>query len=173
MISLFHGATMEVRDPLVGIGRKKVDFGRGIYLTKMRRQASLWAETIAERRMTGTPVLNEYRFDIDLAKELAGGRYKVFTAYDLEWLNYVVDCRRGGKLQKQYDVVEGGVANDKVIDTVEDYEKGVITAEQALGQLAHREVNHQIAILSQAIVDKCLKFKGSVVLGSQGGRNAR
>lgn len=173
MISLFHGATMEVRDPLVGIGRKKVDFGRGFYLTKMRRQASLWAEAIAERRMTGTPVLNEYRFDIDLAKELAGGRYKVFTAYDLEWLNYVVDCRRGGKLQKQYDVVEGGVANDKVIDTVEDYEKGVITAEQALGQLAHREVNHQIAILSQAIVDKCLKFKGSVVLGSQGGRNAR
>ena len=173
MISLFHGTTMEVRDPLIGIGRKKVDFGRGFYLTKMRRQASLWAETIAERRRTGTPVLNEYRFDIDLAKELAGSRYKVFTTYDLEWLNYVVDCRRGGKRQKQYDVVEGGVANDKVIDTVEDYEKGVITAEQALGQLAHREVNHQIAILSQAILDKCLKFKGSVVLGSQGGRNAR
>ena len=173
MITLFHGTTMEVREPLVGVGRKKVDFGRGFYLSKMKRQASLWAETIAERRMTGTPVLNEYRFDIDLARELAGVRYRVFTAYDLEWLNYVVDCRRGGKLQKQYDVVEGGVANDKVIDTVEDYEKGVITAEQALGQLAYREVNHQIAILSQPIVDKCLKFKGSVVLVSQGGRNAR
>ena len=173
MITLYHGTTMKVPEPLVGVGRKKVDFGRGFYLTKMRRQASLWAETIAERRMAGTPVLNEYRFDIDLAKELAGGRYKVFTAYDLEWLDYVVDCRRGGKQQKQYDVVEGGVANDKVIDTVEDYEKGVITAEQALGQLAYKEVNHQIAILSQSVVDKCLKFKGSVVLVSQGGRNAR
>ena len=172
MITLYHGTTMEVSEPLVGVGRKKVDFGRGFYLTRMKRQASLWAETIAERRRTGTPVLNKYRFDIDLAKELVGGRYKVFKAYDLEWLNYVVDCRRGGKLQKQYDVVEGGVANDKVIDTVEDYEKGVITAEQALGQLAHREVNHQIAILSQSVVDKCLKFRGSVVLGSQGGRNA-
>ena len=94
-------------------------------------------------------------------------------AYDLDWLNYVIDCRRGGKLQRQYDVVEGGVANDKVIDTVEDYEKGVITAEQALGQLAYKEVNHQIAILSQSIVDRCLKFKGSVSLGTQGGRNAR
>ena len=172
MISLFHGTTMEVLEPLVGVGREKVDFGRGFYLTKMKRQASLWAETIAERRVAGTPVLNEYRFDIDLAKELAGARYKVFTAYDLEWLNYVVDCRRGGKTQKQYDVVEGGVANDKVIDTVEDYEKGVITAEQALGQLAYKEVKHQIAIRSQYIVDKCLKFKGSVVLVLQGGRNA-
>ena len=172
MISLFHGTSVEVSEPLVGVGRKKVDFGRGFYLTKIKRQASLWAETIAERRMSGTPVLNEYRFDIDLAKELAGTRYKVFTAYDLDWLNYVIDCRRGGKLQRQYDVVEGGVANDKVIDTVEDYEKGVITAEQALGQLAYREVNHQIAILSQSIVDKCLMFKGSVALSSQGGRNA-
>ena len=126
-----------------------------------------------ERRMSGTPGLNEYRFDIDLAKELVGIRYKVFMAYDLDWLNYVIDCRRGGKLQRQYDVVEGGVANDKVIDTVEDYEKGVITAEQALGQLAYKEVNHQIAILSQSIVDRCLKFKGSVSLGTQGGRNAR
>ena len=172
MISLFHGTSVEVSEPLVGVGRKKVDFGRGFYLTKIKRQASLWAETIAERRMSGTPVLNEYRFDIDLAKELAGTRYKVFTAYDLDWLNYVIDCRRGGKLQRQYDVVEGGVANDKVIDTVEDYEKGVITAEQALGQLAYREVNHQIAILSQSIVDKCLMFKGRVALSSQGGRNA-
>lgn len=172
MITLFHGTTMEVPEPIVGIGRKKVDFGQGFYMTKLRRQASLWAETIAERRMTGTPVLNEYKFDIDLAKELARARYKVFATYNLEWLNYVVDCRRDGKLQKQYDVVEGGVANDKVIDTVEDYEKGIITAEQALGQLAYKEVNHQIAILSQSIVDKCLKFRGSVVLGSQGGRNA-
>lgn len=46
---------------------------------------------------------------------------------------YVIDCRRGGVLQNQYDMVEGGVANDNVIDTVEDYENGVITAEQALG----------------------------------------
>lgn len=173
MISLFHGTTMEISEPLVGVGRKKVDFGQGFYLTRLKRQASLWAETMAERRVSGMPVLNEYSFDIDLARELAGVRYKVFATYDLEWLDYVIDCRRGGKMQRQYDVVEGGVANDKVIDTVEDYEKGVITAEQALGQLAYKKVNHQIAILSQSLVDKCLKFKGSVVLALQGGRNAR
>ena len=173
MILLFHGTTMEISEPLVGVGRKKVDFGQGFYLTRLKRQASLWAETMAERRVSGMPVLNEYSFDIDLARELAGVRYKVFATYDLEWLDYVIDCRRGGKMQRQYDVVEGGVANDKVIDTVEDYEKGVITAEQALGQLAYKKVNHQIAILSQSLVDKCLKFKGSVVLALQGGRNAR
>jgi len=64
-------------------------------------------------------------------------------------------------MQKQYDIVEGGVANDNVIDTVEDYENGIITAEQALGQLRYKRVNHQICILNQEIIDKFLTFKNS------------
>ena len=55
-------------------------------------------------------------------------------------------------MQKQYDMVEGGIANDNVIDTVEDYENGIITAEQALGQLIYKKLNHQICILNQAII---------------------
>ncbi len=61
-------------------------------------------------------------------------------------------------MQKLYDIVEGGVANDNVIDTVEDYENGIITAEQALGQLRYKKVNHQICILNQEIIDKYLVF---------------
>ena len=67
-------------------------------------------------------------------------------------------------MQQQYDMVEGGVANDNVIDTVEDYENGIITAEQALGQLKYKAVNHQICILNQAIVDKHLSFISSETL---------
>ena len=83
---------------------------------------------------------------------------KVFEAYDLEWLDYVIDCRHGGMMQYSYDIVEGGVANDNVIDTVEDYENGIITANQALGQLIYKKVNHQVCILNQEIIDKYLKF---------------
>ena len=173
MITLYHGTTLEIAEPLVKVGRQMVDFGQGFYLTKLRRQASLWAETIAERRTSGLAVVNRYEFNIDAAKAQCGTRYKVFEAYDLEWLEYVIDCRRGGRLQKQYDVVEGGVANDKVIDTVEDYEKGVITAEQALGQLAYKDVNHQIAILSQSVIDAFLTFKGGASVRPKGDRHAR
>ncbi len=107
------------------------------------------------------PVLNVFDLDLERALALAGSRQRRFAAYDLDWLDYVVDCRCGGHLQTQYDIVEGGVANDNVIDTVELYESGVITAEQALGLLAHKRVNHQMAILSQRIVDGCLRFLGS------------
>ena len=86
------------------------------------------------------------------------------THTDLAWLEYVIDCRRGGEMQKQYDIVEGGVANDNVIDTVEDYENGIITAEQALGQLRYKKVNHQLCILNQEIIDRYLTFINSEIV---------
>lgn len=161
MITLFHGSYTSVSSPLVKLGRKKVDFGQGFYLTKLQKQAESWAITIAERKgRNARPVLSTYSFD-DEAIKSDGFRVKVFENYDFEWLEYVVNCRRGGMLQQQYDMVEGGVANDNVIDTVEDYENGIITAEQALGQLKYKKVNHQICILNQDIADKYLSFVSS------------
>lgn len=164
MITLFHGSYVSVSTPLVKLGRKKVDFGQGFYLTKLREQAEAWAETIAERKgRNAEPILSTYSFDYDVVKS-EGYRIKIFESYDLEWLEYVVDCRKGGVMQYQYDIVEGGVANDNVIDTVEDYENGIITADQALGQLKYKKVNHQICILNQDLVDKYLSFISSETL---------
>ena len=49
-----------------------------------------------------------------------------------------------------------------VIDTVEDYEKGIITAEQALGQLSYKKMNHQICIINQEVINKYLTFVKSL-----------
>ena len=76
----------------------------------------------------------------------------------------MVSCRKGKDFTSKFDVIEGGVANDNVIDTVEDYEKGVITAEQALGQLRYKKVNHQICILNQKVIDSCLVFIESKIV---------
>lgn len=81
----------------------------------------------------------------------------------------LLTCRKGGSMQSKYDLVEGGVANDNVIDTVEDYENGIITADQALGQLKYKEVNHQICILNQEIADKYLSFISSEVIKQETG----
>ena len=67
-------------------------------------------------------------------------------------------------MQNQYDGVEGGVTNDNVIDPVEDYENGRITAEQALGQLAYKKVNNQICIRAQETIDLYLRFVESLEL---------
>jgi hypothetical protein len=54
-----------------------------------------------------------------------------------------------------------GVANDRVIDTVENYSAGLIDEETALRLLAQHQPNHQISIVKQEIVNKYLRFTGS------------
>lgn len=89
--------------------------------------------------------------------------YNIFPAYNLEWLEFVVACRQGND-QTNYDIIEGGVANDQVIDTVEDYENGRITAEQALDQLKYTKPNNQICIRNQQIIDKYIHFADTEIV---------
>lgn len=58
----------------------------------------------------------------------------------------------------KYDIIEGGVANDRVIDTVELYTIGILDKASALGRLSEHQPNHQICILNQEILDRYLKF---------------
>lgn len=162
MITLYHGSNIEVSTPLAKVGRKNLDFGKGFYLTSIRKQASDWANLIAMRKgRNAKGVVSVFHFNKTKAME-DGYQFKIFDSYDIEWLEYVVDCRKGKNVYAKFDVVEGGVANDNVIDTVEDYEKGIITAEQALGQLSCKKVNHQICILNQEVIDNYLTFVKSI-----------
>lgn len=164
MITLYHGTYLSIPKPLAKVGRKNLDFGPGFYLTQIESQARDWATIIASRKGRETrAVVNIYNFDYDNAVE-NNVKFKIFNEYNIEWLDYVVNCRKGKDVSSIFDVVEGGVANDNVIDTVEDYEKGIITAEQALGQLRYKKVNHQICILNQEVIDKYLSFVDSIML---------
>lgn len=164
MMTLYHGSDVCVENPLAKAGRKNLDFGRGFYLTTLRKQAEAWASIIATRKSKLTSgIVSVYNFDRD--KAIAEGIvFKIFEAYDMEWLEYVINCRNGKDVYSAYDVVEGGVANDNVIDTVEDYEKGIITAEQALGQLRYKKLNHQMCILKQSVIDRYVTYVKSITL---------
>ena len=100
-----------------------------------------------------------YDFDLDTAT--AAFRFLKFEAYDRYWLHFIVNNRRGGDDWMQWDIVEGGVANDRVIDTVENYIAGLIDEDMALGLLAQHQPNHQVCILKQAVVERYLQFKES------------
>jgi hypothetical protein len=153
---------VEVVTPLVGVGRENLDFGQGFYLTSIRKQAMDWADLVASRRGRDSKgIVSVYHFDREQAI-IDGVKFKIFDTYDMEWLEYVIKCRKGKMTYAQYDVIEGGVANDNVIDTVEDYEKGIITAEQALGQLKYKKVNHQICIINQFVIERYLRYIQSI-----------
>ena len=162
MRKVYHGAIQEIVSPLVRVGRENLDFGKGFYVTDIRSQAKVWASVKARYLMDGQAYINEYLFDFDNAtKEF---RYKKFERYDSEWLHFIVKCRDGLKVWKDYDIIEGGVANDRIIDTVEAFKAGQISEEMALKELSKHQPNNQICILKQEVVEKYLSFVKSVVV---------
>ena len=146
---------MAIQKPLVTVGRKHLDFGEGFYVTDLAEQAVSWAQRPINAGKSH--VLNTYELDIEGAVS-EGYRYKRFKAYDSEWLEFVVANRRGEQLWKDYDIVEGGIANDRVFNTIELYAAGLTPMEEALKKLQYEKPNNQICLLSQPMVDKHLHF---------------
>jgi hypothetical protein len=167
MTTLYHGSYVSVPSPLTGVGRKELDFGPGFYVTNLREQAERWARRVCVIRAADTPTLSVYEFDESQLP--AGVRRLRLEHYDQQWLDFTVSSRRGEEPWRDYDIIEGGVANDQVIDTVEDYYAGRITAEQAIGQLRFAKPTHQMCISRQAIVDRCLRFVDTEPVMKEGG----
>lgn len=153
----FHTSNVVVSEPDVRHSRKHLDFGMGFYLTPLEQQARDYGLRFIRR---GEPaILNVF----ELSDDIPDASRKVFPAYDGEWLDYIVACRKGLPHQ-QYDVIEGGIADDNVFDTVDLYLQGVYTREQALDQLLWKRPNNQLCITSQIIIDRYLQFIESVTL---------
>jgi len=157
-VTVSHGGTAIIETPLTDAGRPNLDFGLGFYITNIRQQAIDWAKHVSDHRKAA-PVVNIYSLNRD--EILANYRCKVFTAYDGEWLDFTVDSRLGRKPWVEYDYIEGGVANDRVIDTIELYMAGLIPKEKALENLSEHRPNNQMCLLNQEIIDKYLKFNGT------------
>ena len=150
---LYHTSYTEIPHPDLLHSRPRLDFGVGFYLTPLRAQAERYGERFIRRGQKA--IMNIYEFE-----ECLECTRKVFSAYDGEWLDYITACRKGLQ-HEQYDIIEGGIADDQVFDTIDLYFTGIYTREQALGELREKKPNHQICITSQAVLDKYLHFKSS------------
>lgn len=155
---VYHGGTEIVEHPICQLGRRHLDFGRGFYITELRQQAVEWARSVASRRMQ-QPLLNKYILDKEAIIE--HWRCKIFEAYDREWMDFIIANRLGRNASENYDYIEGGVANDRVIDTINLYMSGLMDIETALRRLAEHQPNNQICILNQEIIEKHLIFYGA------------
>ena len=155
---VFHGGASIIDHPLVQQGREGLDFGRGFYVTDIKKQAEAWANRMARIR-NAQGIVNIYELDIEKVKRTFS--YKFFSEYNIEWLEFIVANRQGTYHGPEYDLVDGGVANDRVIDTVEAYMADMMPIETALRNLAMHKPNNQLCIRNQHLVDECMKFTSS------------
>ena len=114
---LFHGSRLKIERPLAHVGREHLDFGRGFYLTKIEEQAYGWAKKVKIIKKSNTAIINIFDFDYQTTIN-AGYKFLCMDEYNKEWLDFITNSRKGLKPWSGYDFIEGGVANDRVIDTV-------------------------------------------------------
>ena len=156
-MKLYHGSTVIVDKPFVSYGRDNLDFGKGFYTTNMQSQAEKWVQRFILLGKKG--IINIYNFDDDNIQTKY--RHKKFPEYNEEWLDFVLACRSGSKEYQNYDIIEGGIANDKVFNTVELYFSGLIDKATALQRLKFEKPNNQICFINQEVVDNLLHFESS------------
>ena len=85
-----------------------------------------------------------------------------FDSYSEEWLDFILNCR-SGKDSTDYDLVVGGVANDKVFNTVELFFDGLIDKTEAINRLRYEKPNLQISFRTEKALS-LLHFEGSETL---------
>lgn len=152
---VYHGSHLEVAKPDIMHSRSNLDFGQGFYTTPLLEQAEKWCGKFKRRGQTG--FISQYSFNEEAMNELKVLR---FDFYSEEWLNLILTCR-GGKDTLEYDIIIGGVANDKVFNTIELYFDNLIDKREAINRLRYEKPNLQICFRSQMAIDNYLHFEGS------------
>lgn len=148
---VYHASCQRFVAPDPQHSRDALDFGKGFYVTRLKEQA----EKYAQRFLRAGKEAVVHVFDYTPNKDL---KVRTFVSYDEQWLDFVCCCRKGGDAYRQYDIIEGGVANDKVFQTVDLYMAGIYNKEQALQNLAYEMPNNQLCFVTQKAIDSCLAF---------------
>jgi len=140
-MKLYYGSNVVVKVPEIrSVGFYK-DFGYGFYCTALEKQARRWALIKRPEHIVSV-------YDYTPNEEL---KVLSFPSMTEEWLDFVVDCRRG--LPHGYDIVEGPMADDTIWDYVEDFIAGNITREAFWVLVKFKYPMHQLVFCT----DKALQ----------------
>jgi hypothetical protein len=148
---IYHGSNVEVATPRILQNGFYKDFGYGFYCTSLEKQAKRWALT-----RQGKSVVNKYSYHPDVNLRILN-----FEQLSDEWLDFVVECRRG--IEHNYDIVEGPMADDQIWNFVEWFASGRIPRDSFWGLAKFNYPTHQIVFCTENAL-KTLIFEGSEII---------
>ena len=168
--TLYHGTVSEIVHIDVTLGRTRKDFGRGFYMAVSKAQAigmmhKKYREAV--RRCAGKKEINflEKLYEVKIDEEVLNTLHiKIFETADLEWLEFILMCRKKGGIPHNYDLVIGPTADDDTILCLKAYWNGLYgkigTAEAMEVLLRNLETDNlgiQYFIGKQDVADKLIK----------------
>ena len=150
-ILIYHGSNVVVESPQIIVSGYYKDFGFGFYCTNIEKQAKKWALT-----RQGSSIISVFKY-----KKIERLKVLSFPEMTDQWLDFVVECRRG--IKHEYDIVEGPMADDQIWDYVEDFMDGNITREAFWVLAKFKYPTHQIVFCTQESL-KSISFDHSYSL---------
>lgn len=157
-MKLYHGSNIEVREPKILKSNRALDFGTAFYMTSDYEQAKKWAKLTADRKKSGSPIINEFEFDDTKLIELEVIHYEAATK---EWLKFVSACRSEQRSGEEYDIIIGPVADDRTFDVISLYLIGVYDENEAIRRLLPFKLKDQYAFKSEKAL-ALLTFKRGI-----------
>ena len=151
---VYHGSTEIIKKPDVLHSYRLLDFGQGFYVTTVKEQAMRWARRKAGLQKGKSAVVNCYQ----MADDIDGLKRKTFSEDLMEWIDFVCKCRDGNTDYREYDLISGMVANDKVFRVVDLYRTGIWEKDRALKEIKAYPNYDQIAFITQKAIDKLLSY---------------
>lgn len=133
MTMLYHGTNVRFEMPDVDAGREGMDFGKGFYLTPSLDTARKQADRVVAYA-GGSPVVLAFEFDEDAARR--DDAVRDYPLLDRTWVHFVMANRLGDEsaedhnLDQRYPIVHGHVADDRLMQILDDYEHGDLTIEE-------------------------------------------
>lgn len=155
---LYHGTNAAFSKIELAKCKPNKDFGRGFYLTDIKKQAVAMAVRRCDIEGRGMPIVQEYEFDERL---LQNGLLKVkrFDGVSVEWARFILANRmaRGRKVH-DFDIVIGPVADDGVVYQLNLYLQHLISIEKLVEELTYRKLNSQYLFGSQLAINQLIRL---------------
>lgn len=143
-MKVYHGSYKTIEMPKILESKFPKDFGKGFYCTELEEQAVRWASRY------DTAIVSTYDYVPNQHLKTL-----IFEEMTEEWLDFIVDCRAGGK--HHYDIVIGAMANDQIYNYIADFVDGILTRKQFWVLAEFKKPTHQICFCSERAL-KTLRF---------------
>ena len=147
---LYHGSNTDIDCIDLSKCRPNKDFGKGFYLTTIRKQAERMAQRVA-RMFGGDPILNIYDF-CDASDDLEKLHIRRFDSPSEEWAKFVIANRNATRLKVmqedsnidcQFDIVVGPIANDDLALLFRQFSEGTISVTTLVNEMKFKKLTDQ------------------------------
>ena len=164
---LYHGSNTDIKEINLSMCRLYKDFGRGFYLTVMKKQAEKMAMRVA-KIYGGFPILNVYEINDSFLENKELNIKDFGTTTSEEWARFVKNNRSKKfynfsdmecNFDNKYDIVIGPIANDNMALLFRQYENGMISFENMVEGMVYKETTNQYSFHTEKAVHLLKKVK--------------